>query len=128
MRPSNHFAAAVFFASLIVGSFAWSADSVKGVAKESPGGAPSEKGRSLFVQNCVTCHGDKGDGMGPAGQYMNPKPRNWTKDKFKNGDSIDAIAKTIHQGIEGTSMPGFPDFTPEDLVAVAKVVKSIRGK
>jgi hypothetical protein len=82
----------------------------------------------VFTVNCVSCHGDQGDGMGPAGKYMNPHPRNWKTGKFKNGDSLSDIIKTVHQGLKGTSMPGFPDLSPEDLKVAAEYVRSIRGK
>ena len=46
-----------------------------------------EKGKTVYTVNCMTCHGEKGDGNGPAGQYMNPKPRDFAKEKFKGGKS-----------------------------------------
>ena len=35
-------------------------------------------GRALFLQNCMTCHGKKGKGDGPAAAALNPKPRDLT--------------------------------------------------
>ncbi len=97
---------------------------------EAPKGSPDSlaKGKAVFTVNCVTCHGEKGDGMGPAGQYMNPHPRNWKTGKFKNGDSLSEVIKTVHLGLEGTAMPGFPNLSPDELKSVADVVRSIRGK
>jgi mono/diheme cytochrome c family protein len=97
---------------------------------ETPKGSPDllAKGRAAFTVNCVTCHGEKGDGMGPAGKFMNPHPRNWKTGKFKNGDSQSEIMKTVHQGLEGTAMPGFPNLSPDELKGVAEVVRSYRGK
>lgn len=35
-----------------------------------------EKGRQLYEQNCVSCHGENADGKGVAGMMLNPKPSN----------------------------------------------------
>ncbi|NJD23604.1 MAG: c-type cytochrome [Melioribacter sp.] len=35
-------------------------------------------GKNLFTTNCASCHGDKGDGNGPASATINPKPKNLT--------------------------------------------------
>lgn len=85
-----------------------------------------EKGKSVYTTNCATCHGDKGDGMGPAGQYLNPKPRNFAKDKFKKGDSPDAIFKTVTKGLDGTAMTAFGHLSEEDRWAVTHYVRSFK--
>jgi cytochrome c553 len=36
------------------------------------------KGEAHYKSLCVSCHGEKGDGNGPAGAAMNPKPGNFT--------------------------------------------------
>ena len=36
------------------------------------------KGEPQFKNMCVACHGEKGDGNGPAGAALNPKPGNFT--------------------------------------------------
>jgi cytochrome c553 len=36
------------------------------------------KGEATFKSMCVACHGEKGDGNGPAGAALNPKPTNFT--------------------------------------------------
>ena len=41
------------------------------------------KGKETFKANCVTCHGDGGKGDGPAGQGLQPSPRDFTKGDFK---------------------------------------------
>jgi len=34
------------------------------------------KGRDVFVKNCVTCHGENADGKGVLAKSLNPKPTN----------------------------------------------------
>ena len=41
------------------------------------------KGKVLFEQNCVSCHGATGEGNGPVGATLNPPPRNFVKGEFK---------------------------------------------
>ena len=36
------------------------------------------KGETQFKTFCITCHGEKGDGNGPAGAALTPKPTNFT--------------------------------------------------
>lgn len=36
------------------------------------------KGETHYKTLCVSCHGEKGDGNGPAGSALNPKPTNFT--------------------------------------------------
>lgn len=38
----------------------------------------TKDGKNLFTTNCASCHGDKGDGNGPASATINPKPKNLT--------------------------------------------------
>ena len=40
-------------------------------------------GKTLFEQNCASCHGTTGKGDGPVGAALNPPPRDFTKGDFK---------------------------------------------
>lgn len=63
------------------------------------------KGQAIFKKNCQMCHGEKGMGDGPAGQRLNPRPRNFT-DKSKMQKMTDEeMFKDITKG-EGP-MPAF---------------------
>lgn len=86
------------------------------------------KGQEIYKTNCFTCHGEKYDGMGPAGQYLNPKPRNLVSEKFKNGETIDEIVKTVTDGLKGTPMPPFPQLSESDRKAISVFVVSLRKK
>lgn len=103
--------------------------SVAGIAHaKAPTSTPAllEKGKTSFTTNCATCHGDKGDGNGPAGQYMTPKPRDYSKDKFKKGDKVEQIFATVTSGLPGTSMVGFGHLSEEERWALAYYVKQLQ--
>jgi len=73
------------------------------------------KGKELYDMNCKSCHGEKGMGDGPAGLSMNPKPRNFhLKEGWTNGRTIDAMYKTLQEGIIKNGMPAFEYMSPTD--------------
>lgn len=87
-----------------------------------------ELGKKAFDTNCVVCHGDKGTGDGPAAMGLTPKPRNFVSEKFKNGDSAEAIFGTITNGSPGTSMPGFPQLDEKTRWSLAFYVMSLKAR
>lgn len=91
-------------------------------------GTQLAKGKDVYTNTCQTCHGEKLDGNGEAGKYMSPKPRNLVSDKFKNGDNVDAIFKTVTDGLKDTAMVGFSSLPEVDRKAVAEYVASLRKK
>ncbi len=72
-----------------------------------------EKGKSTFKTVCANCHGEKGDGHGPVGMSLFPKPRNFQTDKFKQGEKPAEVFKTISEGVAGTMMVSYA-YLPEN--------------
>jgi cbb3-type cytochrome c oxidase subunit II len=64
------------------------------------------RGRKIYQEFCIGCHGPIGDGMGPAQPYMYPPPLNFTilKDRGASGG---ILYYQIMNGITGTTMPYF---------------------
>jgi mono/diheme cytochrome c family protein len=100
--------------------------------------ADANAGATLYSTDCVTCHGPKGQGDGPAAAGLNPKPANFAAGSFKydaNGNGtpgeIDDIKAIVHDGAakHGGSplMAPWPMLTPEQLQAVAEYVKSLHA-
>ncbi len=83
------------------------------------------KGKSLFSANCSSCHGEGGNGDGPAGAALNPKPRNFhAADGWKNGRKISEIYKTLQLGIAGSGMSAYDYLTPADRFSIIHYVRS----
>ncbi len=87
-----------------------------------------EAGKVLYQKNCLACHGEKGDGSGPAGKMMKPKPRDFSHSTFVNGDKPENIAKTIADGLPGTAMAPFKALSDEDRASLAYYVLSLKNK
>lgn len=83
-------------------------------------------GQALFGQNCVSCHGDKGDGNGVAGKALNPRPANFLDLDRMSGVSPFAAFNTIRLGVSGTAMIGFQRLSDEEVWALAFYVSSLR--
>lgn len=87
------------------------------------------QGKTLYAQQCATCHGPGGQGDGPAAAALNPKPRNFhVTDGWKNGRSLAEIFKTLTEGIPGTPMPPFSGLSPADRFALAHYVQTLGPK
>jgi mono/diheme cytochrome c family protein len=92
-------------------------------------GGDATKGKQIYSQYCVTCHGVSGRGDGPAGVSLNPRPRNFTDKSIMDSYTDDYLAKVIKGG--GASVgksPMMPPWggvlKPED---IQNVIAYIRG-
>ncbi len=67
------------------------------------------RGETLYKANCAACHGEKGDGKGPAAVAFTPAPRDFTDPnaKWTKGREPAQVFASISNGIEGTGMAGF---------------------
>jgi mono/diheme cytochrome c family protein len=84
------------------------------------------KGKALFQVNCVTCHGATGAGDGAASVALNPKPRDFTSDRYwKFGSGVARIARTLSEGSPGTAMAAFQAIPMADRIALAHYVRSL---
>lgn len=87
------------------------------------------RGAEVYATRCQQCHGVNGDGLGTQAEFLNPRPRDYTKGIFKFTSTpygakprrADLI-QTLRRGVTGTSMPSFADLAPEDLDAVVDYV------
>lgn len=103
---------------------AWSLLATATAHAAGPEATPAlvEQGKGVFTVNCVPCHGEKGDGTGVAAAALNPKPRNFNTEPFKNGNSPQAIFDTTTKGLPGTVMAPFGHLPEADRWAVAHYI------
>ena len=82
-------------------------------------------GAKVYANVCAVCHGPKGEGDGPAGMSLNPKPRNFVEGKWKvGGDSI-SLYKTLQTGIPGSSMASCAHLPARDRWGLVQFIHSI---
>ncbi len=84
-----------------------------------------DHGKSVYKANCAMCHGDSGNGAGPAGGGLNPKPRNFIEGKWTQGAGIISHFKVLQNGIPGGSMASFKHLKIGDRWAVIHFIESL---
>lgn len=87
-----------------------------------------EKGKAAYAVSCLVCHGEKGQGDGPAGVALNPKPRDFTKDPMKQGNKPAEVFVSITEGLKDTLMVGFPQLSEEERWGLSYYVLSMNPK
>lgn len=89
------------------------------------------RGREVYAQRCVGCHGVKGDGNGLAATFLAPRPRDFTLGAFKfrttpsgslptDGD----LFRTVTRGVRWTAMPTWHEIPEKDRLAVIQYIKT----
>jgi cbb3-type cytochrome oxidase cytochrome c subunit/cytochrome c553 len=76
-------------------------------------------GQRIYLHNCASCHGPRGEGDGPGAAGLHPRPVNLTEREY----TLDRIAHAMWNGIPGTAMSAWRDLSIADLSAVARVVR-----
>jgi high-affinity iron transporter len=86
-------------------------------------------GRTIFIENCLQCHGPGGKGDGPGRESMNPKtplPANLTDPEFMAGLSPFKAYNTVSFGIENTAMASFAALSDDQRWQVAFYALALR--
>jgi 4-cresol dehydrogenase (hydroxylating) cytochrome subunit len=73
----------------------------------------ADKGKAVYFQSCVTCHGAKGKGDGIAAKALVPPPMDFSSaDSRKKAPA--ELLKTIEEGKPGSAMPSWETALPAD--------------
>jgi cbb3-type cytochrome c oxidase subunit II len=87
------------------------------------------RGRQVFEQRCIGCHGSQGDGKGPAAFYLNPPPADFTTavDQVGGVDTAPGVYyQRVLRGIPGTGMENFgTQLSVDDIWRVVMFLKTI---
>jgi len=65
------------------------------------------QGEKLFQKNCAFCHAADGTSKGWIGSFLEPHPRDLTSDEAMKGMTREHLARSIAEGLPGTSMPAW---------------------
>src|SRR5438309_1600492 len=91
-------------------------------------------GKESYTHYCRACHGDKGDGHGPAALGLRPPPRDFTQGKFKfaavESGSLpndDDLRRIVKKGLHGTAMLPW-DVPDQELSNIIPYVKTFSPK
>jgi copper transport protein len=79
----------------------------------APDTASVERGRVVYEQNCVSCHGATGRGDGPLAASLRPRPADF-RVHMAAGHTDGELFTWLSKGVPGTAMPAFQDQIPED--------------
>lgn len=60
--------------------------------------ADAEAGEAKFKQLCATCHGQTGQGDGPASAALNPKPRDMSDSEWQESVDDEHLRTVIKDG------------------------------
>jgi mono/diheme cytochrome c family protein len=105
-------------------------------APAAPAGGTSEAARAeadqIFTTRCVTCHGPKGAGDGPASAGLTPPPRNFQDPAWQASVTDAHIEQIVQYGGaavgKSPAMPANPDLMskPEVVTALREHVRALK--
>jgi mono/diheme cytochrome c family protein len=88
------------------------------------------RGHDLYARYCVTCHGVRGDGKGPAAVGMRPAPRDFRTATFKFAGAADQtlphddeLVRIVRDGLAGTAMRAW-DLHEREIRSIVQYIKT----
>ena len=88
-------------------------------------------GKRAYENRCSGCHGLKGNGLGPAAPFLDPKPRDFTKGMYKfRSTPIGSLPtdkdlmRVLSNGVKGTSMPNFATLPEQTRFSIVQYIKT----
>jgi mono/diheme cytochrome c family protein len=93
------------------------------------------EGQRAYAVYCRACHGDRGDGKGPAAKGVRPPPRDFTLGMFKfaavPGGTLpgdDDLKRIVRTGLHGTAMRGWDGIPERNLEAIIQYIKTFSSR
>jgi high-affinity iron transporter len=73
-----------------------------------------ERGRALYVEHCVLCHGIKADGQGVRQVGLSTRARDFTSPYWRREATPRTVYFAIREGVAGTAMPSWKSLDETD--------------
>lgn len=88
------------------------------------------KGREVFLDRCVSCHGEKGRGDGPIAKGLQGSPvGDLTAPRWKHGDAPEQAREVVALGVPNTNMAAWGrTLGADNLLAVTAYVYFLAGR
>lgn len=106
-----------------------------GLSCRSPGPAApmpaSAEGWQVYLAHCAACHGNRGEGDGPAAIALEVRPRDFRNEPFRYISTLDGtpteqdLKQTIRSGRHFGAMPARPSLTDSEVNILADYVREI---
>ena len=97
-----------------------------------PAGDAVTLAKQTFAQRCVPCHGETGQGDGPASASLDPKPRKYADSAWQASVTDDYLEKIIKFGGaavgKSPAMPNNPDLSAGVVTALKDIVRGFNTK
>jgi high-affinity iron transporter len=84
-------------------------------------------GKRTYGIYCTACHGEIGAGDGSTAAKINPRPRNFRTDKFRQGSKVAEIFNTLGRGVPGSAMVSYTNLSEEERWALAYYVLELKA-
>jgi len=111
-------------------AFWWLATPPEPPPAEIAGDPTLVRGRAIFLDRCLSCHGPQGRGDGPLAKGLTgPPPRNLVEERWRHGDRPEEVLAVLANGVKDAQMPAWGGtYGPDDLKCVAAYVYHIAGR
>jgi high-affinity iron transporter len=89
---------------------------------------------AFYAQRCAQCHGDTGQGDGPAGKSLQPWPRSFANKEWQAAATDEQIRAIIVRGGQAVgksaAMPPAPDLAdkPQTVAALVAIVRAFGAR
>jgi mono/diheme cytochrome c family protein len=103
----------------------------RGAAAKPAADAPAPDGKQLYAVHCAQCHGDTGDGEGPAAKFLYPRPRNFHDAQFRLTTTVnlmptdDDLFAVVTRGMPGSAMFPFGNLSEAERRALVAHVREL---
>src|SRR5712692_819902 len=95
--------------------------------------AQEPRGKAVFENHCVECHGTSGRGDGASAAFLVPRPRDFTTGKYKirttetgSVPTDDDLIASVKRGLYATAMPSWDRILPDnDIADVVQYIKTL---